>query len=119
MSLRQLRGLTQAELAQRVGTKQPAIARIEAARANVGLETIRSLTIALDAVVHLSMRPAEECMISLLGDAGAIVGEETIVQTFSSYQFTGEMRCLGSGDLIESVVDDAESMANANFALSA
>ena len=59
IALRRQRGLTQAELAERIGTKQPAVARIEAANANVGLDTVRSLAVALDAVVSIAMRPAE------------------------------------------------------------
>lgn len=66
IELRRLRGLTQAELASLVGTHQPAIARIEAARSNVGLETIRALSVALDAVVQISMRPAEYCVLAYL-----------------------------------------------------
>lgn len=65
IALRRLRGLTQAELAEKVGTQQPAIARIEAAQANVGLDSVRSLAVALDAVVRIEMRPAEHCLYSL------------------------------------------------------
>lgn len=64
IALRRLRGLTQAELAEKIGTRQPAIARIEAALANVGLDTVRSLALALDAVVRIEMRPAENCLYS-------------------------------------------------------
>jgi len=66
IELRRLRGMTQAELARRLGTHQPAIARIEAARSNVGLDTIRALSIALDAVVKISMKPAEYCVLAYL-----------------------------------------------------
>lgn len=71
IELRRLRGMTQAELASRVGTHQPAIARIEAARSNVGLDTVRALSIALDAVVQISMRPAEYCVLAYLDRSGA------------------------------------------------
>jgi transcriptional regulator with XRE-family HTH domain len=47
------------ELARRIGTKQPAIARIEAAKSNVGLDTIQAIAIALDAGIAISLRPAE------------------------------------------------------------
>jgi transcriptional regulator with XRE-family HTH domain len=57
--LRRLRGLSQAELADRMGTKQPAIARIEAGRANVGSETLVRLAEALDATVRIEIAPCE------------------------------------------------------------
>jgi transcriptional regulator with XRE-family HTH domain len=69
IKLRRLRGMTQAQLARRLGTHQPAIARIEAARSNVGLDTIRALSIALDAVVQISVRPAELCVLAYLDRA--------------------------------------------------
>lgn len=58
--LRQLRGISQAELAKRMGTKQPAIARIEAAQSNVGLDTVRALAQALGAVVQIRLLPEED-----------------------------------------------------------
>lgn len=69
IELRRLRGMTQAELATRMGTHQPAIARIEAARSNVGLDTIRALSVALDAVVQITMKPAEYCVLAYLDSA--------------------------------------------------
>ncbi|MGH2557826.1 MAG: helix-turn-helix domain-containing protein [Thermomicrobiales bacterium] len=41
-------GLTQAQLAERMGTKQPAIARLEAGQSVPTLDTIRRLARALD-----------------------------------------------------------------------
>lgn len=57
--MRKLRGVSQVELARRIGTKQPAIARIEAAKSNVGLDTIQAIAIALDAGISISLRPSE------------------------------------------------------------
>ena len=57
--LRRLREMTQAELAEKVGTKQPAIARIERGKANVGIETLKRIAEALDAAVRLDIEPWE------------------------------------------------------------
>lgn len=59
IAMRKLRGVSQVELARRIGTKQPAIARIEAAKSNVGLDTIQAIAIALDAGISISLRPSE------------------------------------------------------------
>lgn len=57
--LRRLRGISQAELAEQMGTKQPAIARIEGGDANVRLETILDLAVALQTSVRLDLIPLE------------------------------------------------------------
>lgn len=59
MRLRRLRGISQQKLAQRMGTKQPAIARIEAGDANLRLKTLVDLARALDATVHIDLEPQE------------------------------------------------------------
>lgn len=59
LRLRQLRGMSQAELARRIGTKQPAIARIESGEANVTLRTVRAIARALDATARVEMMPIE------------------------------------------------------------
>lgn len=58
--LRRLRGLSQAELAQRIGTKQPAIARIEQGHVP-SLRTLMRIAEALQArlVVRLEPLPQE------------------------------------------------------------
>jgi DNA-binding XRE family transcriptional regulator len=55
--LRALRGLTQKELAERIGKHQPAIARIENASVNTGWETFAQILEALQVRMHFS--PAE------------------------------------------------------------
>ncbi len=57
--LRRLRDLTQKELASRMGTWQPAVARIEAARGNLRVSTLKKLGEALNARVRISLEPAE------------------------------------------------------------
>ena len=57
--VRRARGLSQAELAERMRTKQPQIARIESGSANVRLSTLSELAEALDAVVTIDVRPVE------------------------------------------------------------
>ncbi len=58
--LRNLRGLSQAELALRVGTQQPAIARLESGRATPNLDFLKRVAEALGARVDVQVRPLEE-----------------------------------------------------------
>lgn len=57
--LRRLRGISQAELAQRMGTSQAKIARIEGGEDNVTLRTIQKTAHALAGRLTLSLQPAE------------------------------------------------------------
>src|SRR5437762_2522337 len=57
--LRRLRELTQKDVARRMHTWQPAVARIEAAGANVRLSTLKTLAEALNARVRIWLEPAE------------------------------------------------------------
>ena len=58
--LRILRGLTQAELAQRVGTQQPSIARLESGRDVPTLTFLRRVAQALGARLEVRIVPLEE-----------------------------------------------------------
>ena len=55
--LRLLRKLTQAELAQRAGTRQPSIARLESGKSLHDLEFLRRVAAALDADVEIRLIP--------------------------------------------------------------
>ena len=57
--LRLQRGLSQEELAQRVGTGQPNISRLERATTNPSLRFLRRVASALDAEVEIRFRPLE------------------------------------------------------------
>lgn len=57
--LRRLRGWSQEELALKLSTKQPAVARLESGSANPRLSTLVALGEALDATVRLSLEPME------------------------------------------------------------
>jgi transcriptional regulator with XRE-family HTH domain len=120
IELRRLRGITQAELASRMGTHQPAIARIEAARSNVGLDTIRKLSVALDAVVQISMRPAETCVLAYLdrATAAALTSGQPVL-TRGAMQGEIDFKVVRSGTLLESEETREVLTANNNFALSA
>jgi transcriptional regulator with XRE-family HTH domain len=59
MRLRRLRGLTQEELAERIGTQQPAIARIERGASNTTLATLVKLADALGTTVRIDLDPVE------------------------------------------------------------
>lgn len=120
IELRRLRGITQAELASRMGTHQPAIARIEAARSNVGLDTIRKLSVALDAVVQISMRPAETCVLAYLDRATepALSSGQPILMP-GAMQGEIDIKVVGGGALLESEENRGMAAANNDFALSA
>ena len=56
--LREEQGLSQLDLARRVGVSQPVIARIEAGRArNLQLRTLLKIVSALDGQVEIAIRP--------------------------------------------------------------
>jgi predicted transcriptional regulator len=61
-------GMTQAELAKRLGTKQPVIARLESPRSNPRFETVRRALAATGHDVEMRLRPArasvDETMIA-------------------------------------------------------
>ncbi len=56
-TLRREAGLTQAELARRAGTSQPAIARLEAGRASPSLETLERLAGAAEFDIEIRIVP--------------------------------------------------------------
>jgi len=58
--LRILRGLTQQQLAERVGTRQPSIARLESGREEPKLGFLRRVAEALGAKVEVRIVPLEE-----------------------------------------------------------
>jgi predicted transcriptional regulator len=55
--LRILRGLTQEQLAEKVGTKQPSIARLESRRSTPSLDFLQRVAEALDAEVEVRIVP--------------------------------------------------------------
>ncbi len=59
--------MSQEDLAGRMGTKQPAIARLETGRSNPRLDTLVKAAEALDAVVRVQFTPAEELGRGMLG----------------------------------------------------
>ena len=62
MRLRRLRGLSQAQLAAKMKTQQPAVARLESARGNPRLSTLVELAEALGATVRVEMSPIERIL---------------------------------------------------------
>ena len=58
--LRMLRGLTQEELAQKVGTKQPSIARLESGRTEPKISFLRRVVEALGGCLEVWVVPFEE-----------------------------------------------------------
>ncbi|MBI4227301.1 MAG: helix-turn-helix transcriptional regulator [Candidatus Omnitrophica bacterium] len=56
--LRERRGLTQDQLARRIGVSQPFIAKLESGEThNFGLETLVKLAVALDSELEVSFHP--------------------------------------------------------------
>jgi transcriptional regulator with XRE-family HTH domain len=58
--LRLIRGLTQEQLAERVGTKQPSIARLESGEMAPRLSFLRQVVEALDGRLIISIEPKED-----------------------------------------------------------
>ncbi len=57
--LRILRGLTQGQLAKRIGTQQPSIARLESGKKDPDIPFLRQIANALDARVEIRLVPLE------------------------------------------------------------
>src|SRR5690242_19419457 len=58
VAIRELRGLSQAQLAGFLGVSQPAIARLESSRSkNLGIQTLVRVAAALGARVRISIEP--------------------------------------------------------------
>jgi len=57
--LRIWRGLTQEQLAEKVGTKQPSIARLESGKSEPNLAFLRRVAEALDARLEVKIIPAD------------------------------------------------------------
>lgn len=57
--LRLLRGLTQGQLAKRIGTQQPSIARLESGKKNPDIPFLRQIAKALNARVEIRLIPLE------------------------------------------------------------
>ena len=57
--LRIIRGLTQEELAEKVGTKQPSIARLESGKSEPSLSFLRRVVEALDGDLKVHIAPRE------------------------------------------------------------
>ncbi len=55
--LRILRGMTQHELAEKVGTQQPSIARIESGKRRASIAMLERIAQALDAELCVTLRP--------------------------------------------------------------
>ena len=55
---RERAGMTQAELASRIGSTQPAVARLEAGGTTPSLHTLRRIAVALDLELIVDLRPA-------------------------------------------------------------
>ncbi len=58
--LRIARGLTQAQLAELVGTRQPSIARLESGAMQPSIRFLRKVAAALDAQVEVTLAPRQQ-----------------------------------------------------------
>lgn len=80
ISLRKFRGLSQSAVAEKMGTSQAAIARIESAEENITVGTLRRLIGALDGRLRIAIYPAEaiqECGAWVRVDAEAVLTSST------------------------------------------
>lgn len=59
VALRQIRGLSQTQVAARMGTSQSALARLESGRADVRLSTLTRFAHALEADIGFAVRERE------------------------------------------------------------
>ena len=84
---RQAAGLTQAQLAERLGTKQPEIARLEAAGANPRLATLGRVVAATGHSLALGLEPAAGIDETLIAASLRDSPSERLRQFESFYEF--------------------------------
>jgi len=96
IALRKKRALNQTDLAKEIGTKQPAISRVESADyQNWSFSTLRSIADVLDARIRVTIEPAED-ILREYEESKEIAPEQsdllntykTIIEDMSAY-FTG------------------------------
>lgn len=69
IALREQRGWSQRDLADRAGMKQPQLARLETGQVEPRLDTLQRLAAALNCNVHVSFEPADRSIAA--GGGGA------------------------------------------------
>jgi transcriptional regulator with XRE-family HTH domain len=75
--------MTQTELAARLNTQQPAIARLERGNMNVSLKYLRRVANAMGCVVRLRIVPLREAIAEEMNEARAKVQKWTPVSSFT------------------------------------
>lgn len=87
--LRMLRGLTQEELAQRVGTHQSSISRLESGEKEPSLSFLRRVVEALDGRLEVNIVAAEESAVSVKQESVATITQSwSILDTRESVNWT-------------------------------
>jgi len=88
------KGMTQKELAERVGTKQPSIARVESGAALPSIGFLEKIARALDAPLTVTLAPTatnSETIVVARGNGGPGIQEQESVQSqlkhLISYQY--------------------------------
>lgn len=69
IALREERGLSQRDLADRAGMKQPQLARLETGQVEPRLDTLQRLAAALNCKVHVTFEPADGSIVAAGGGA--------------------------------------------------
>jgi predicted transcriptional regulator len=81
---RRASGLTQAQLASRLGTSQPEIARLESGRVNPRLSTIRRAIEATGHVVEVELRPTDASVDETMVAANLKLSPRERLERFAS-----------------------------------
>jgi len=122
--LRRRRGVSQEELASKLGTHQPAIARLESGEGNPRLQTLVHVANALDAVVRVQVVTIEELQDQLARQPW-MVGRSEVVTRYVLHRKSSESLALTRGAFAqmdgaigeERVPVASAHVANSNFAL--
>lgn len=114
--MRMLRGLTQAELAKLVGTRQPGIARLESGKTEPRLSFLRRVAQALRARLVIQLVPEEETPLlpepdrSYIDQVAAFLDPGARANTFAPYVLShlaaAEPECTADFPLLSQTIED-------------
>ena len=85
-------GLTQADLAGRLGTTQSVVARWESGRVSPTLETLRRVVRACGLDLHLTLRPADDHDLGLALQNLRLSPEERLDQLITALRFADDLQ---------------------------
>ena len=88
-------GLTQAQLAERIGTTQPAIARLEGGRGNPTLQRLSDIAYACGLEVHVTVTPVDDSEWEMVQDNLRLPPAERVAKAVGAARLALAFRAAG------------------------